>query len=214
MLDNIWTWADIISLSAGFILFLMTVWIGKNQEKSVYLIRDLTKEIKYLQTGLSGLEIHEKIGVIEQGLNRLSQGEDHVASSLLHDCLALLPVLQFCEIDLANIYVDKLLRKSLDLLTDYDSLDGKPMSVRLIEFSLKQIELLESIENKKNLAEDMKNTLARYLDYLKSQNPEKAKRICNQFLEEKTVNKILTLESGDTHQIMKLLEPQYMKLKK
>lgn len=214
MLGNVWTWADIISLSAGFILFLMTVWIGKNQEKSVYLIRDLTKEIKYLQTGLSGLEIYEKIGVIEQGLNLLSQGEDHVASSLLYDCLALLPVLQFCEIDLANNYVDKLLRECLNLLTDYDSRDGKPMSVCLIESSLKQIELLDSIENKKNLAENMKNTLARYLDYLKSQNPENAKRICNQFLEEKTVSKILMLESGDTHQIMKLLEPQYMKIRK
>lgn len=205
MLDNTWAWADIVSLTTGFVLFSMTVWIGKNQEKSVYLIRDLTQEIKYLQTGLSGLEIYEKMGVIEQGLKRLSQGEDRVAPALLHDCLALLPVLQFCDADLANNYVDNLLRKSLYLLTDYYSLDKQPMSGYLIQCSLKEIKLLESIESKKNLAEEMKCTLAIYLDSLKSQDSQKAKEICSFFLQENVVNKFLILESGDPLKIMKLL---------
>jgi hypothetical protein len=146
MLENIWTWSDITQLAAGFILFLMTVWIGKNQEKSVYLIRDLTKEIKYLQTGLSGLEIYEKIGVIEKGIHRLGQGEASSASALLYDCLSLLPVLQFCEKDIAINYAENLLPRSLELLTNYDSFEGEPLAGILVKRSLKQIKKLDELD--------------------------------------------------------------------
>jgi len=117
-LQNTWTWADIVQLVAGFILFVLGIWIGKNQEKSVNLTKNLTEEIKSLQTGLSELEMYEKIGVIRCGFNRNSQAEKDVAQSLVYDCLAVLPILEFSGERLAKDYVE-LLRQSLDLLTEH-----------------------------------------------------------------------------------------------
>ncbi|WRH66461.1 MAG: hypothetical protein RSE13_23290 [Planktothrix sp. GU0601_MAG3] len=238
MLDNIWTWADIVSLSAGFILFLMTVWIGKNQERSVYLIRDLTKEIKYLQTGLSGLEIYEKIGVIEKGIHRVELGEASAAPALLYDCLSLLPVLQFCEKDLAIYYAESLLPKSLELLTNYDSYEGKPLAGVLVKRLLKQIKKLDFMNNKKNnknrrfvpdfrskiddlillfqpknnpdsenesLIRSMESLTVTYLYELKSKNPQRAKEIYDQFLEENGVMKLLSLNKQNNYTIIELL---------
>ncbi|CAD5974461.1 hypothetical protein PCC9214_04052 [Planktothrix tepida] len=245
MLDNIWTWADIVSLSAGFILFLMTVWIGKNQEKSVYLIRDLTQEIKYLQTGLSGLEIYEKIGVIEKGIHRLGEGESSSASALLYDCLSLLPVLQFCEKDLAIDYADNLLLESLRLLTHYDSCGGKPLAAILVRRSLKQIDKLDKLDknkiiknNKKQkklgdfiatidtlllqptsdnrnnynrLSRKIESSIATYLYELKSTDPQRMKEICDQFLQENTVMRLLDLKNRKDYEIIELLNSSNQK---
>jgi hypothetical protein len=48
-LPNTWTWADIVQLVAGFILFVLGIWIGKNQEKSVNLIKNLTEELNFFK---------------------------------------------------------------------------------------------------------------------------------------------------------------------
>lgn len=204
-LANIWTWADIVQLATGFILFMVGIWIGQNQEKSVNLTRNLTKEIKSLQTGLSELEMYEKIGVIGWGLNRTSHGEKDAAPALLYDCLAVLPILEFSGERLANDYVD-LLRQSLDLLTEH-SLGNKPMSAILIDDSLRQIENLER-KGRKELAEEMMNALARYLDGLKSTKQLKAEEIYSHFLQSdvQLVKQLLSVESGDTYKIMKLLK--------
>lgn len=201
-LENIWTWADIVQLAAGFVLFMMGIWIGKKQEKSVNLTKNLTEEIKSLQTGLSELEMYEKIGVIGWGLNRTSHGEKDAAPALLYDCLAVLPILEFSGERLANNYVD-LLRQSLDLLTEY-SLGNKPMSVILIDYLLIQIKNLER-KGRKELAEEMMNALARYLDSLKSKNKQKMTEISAHFLSKESVDQLLILEGGDTLKIMKLL---------
>ncbi|CBN55438.1 MULTISPECIES: hypothetical protein [Kamptonema] len=201
-LENIWTWADIVQLAAGFVLFMMGIWIGKKQEKSVNLTKNLTEEIKSLQTGLSELEMYEKIGVIGWGLNRTSHGEKDAAPALLYDCLAVLPILEFSGERLANNYID-LLRKSLDLLTEY-SLGNKPMSVILIDYSLIEIKNLER-KGRKELAEEMMNALARYLDSLKSKNKQRMTEISAHFLSEESVKQLLSLEGGDTLKIMKLL---------
>src|SRR4028118_2316226 len=94
-LQNTWTWADIVQLVAGFILFVLGIWIGKNQEKSVNLTKNLTEEIKSLQTGLSELEMYEIIGAIGSRLNRNSYEEQDAATAILYDCLAVLPILEF-----------------------------------------------------------------------------------------------------------------------
>jgi len=204
-LENTWAWADIVQLVVGFILFVLGIWIGKNQEKSVNLTKNLTEEIKSLQTGLSELEMYEKIGVIKWRLNLISQGEKDAAPALLYDCLAVLPILEFSGERLANDYVD-LLRQSLDLLTEH-SLDNKPMSATLIDDSLIQIKNLES-KGHKELADEMMNALARYLDGLKSTNKLKAKEICSHFLQsdERLANELLSVQIGDTYRIMKLLK--------
>lgn len=202
-IQNTWTWADIVQLVAGFILFVLGIWIGKNQEKSVNLTKHLTEEIKFLQTGLSELEMYEKIGVIGCGFNRNSQAEKDVAQSLLYDCLAVLPILEFSGERLANDYVD-LLRQSLDLLTEH-SLGNKPMSAILIKDSLRQIKNLDS-KGHKELSDEMMNALARYLDRLKSTNQQKIQELGPHFLSEESVKQLLILESADTLKIMKLLK--------
>lgn len=201
-LENTWAWADIVQLVVGFILFVLGIWIGKNQEKSVNLTKSLTEEIKSLQTGLSELEMYEKIGVIGSRLNRTSNEEQDAATAILYDCLAVLPILEFSGERLANNYVD-VLRQSLDLLTD-TSLNNKPMSAILIEDLLIQINNLER-KGHKELAEEMMNALARYLDRLKSTNAQKTKEICAHFLPEESVKQLFILERGDTLKIMKLL---------
>jgi len=125
-LENTWAWADIVELVIGFILFVLGIWIGKNQEQSVNLTKNLTEEIKFLQTGLSELEMYEKIGVIESRLNRTSNEQQDAATAILYDCLAVLPILEFSGERLANNYVD-LLRGSLDFLTE-PSRGNQPMS--------------------------------------------------------------------------------------
>ena len=44
-LENTWAWADIVQLVVGFILFVLGIWIGKNQEQSVNLTKNITEEI-------------------------------------------------------------------------------------------------------------------------------------------------------------------------
>ena len=205
-LENTWAWADIVQLVAGFILFVLGIWIGKNQEKSVNLTKNLTEEIKSLQTGLSELEMYEKIGVIGSRLNRTSNEEQDAATAILYDCLAVLPILEFSGERLANNYVD-VLRQSLDLLTA-PSLNNKPMSAILIDDLLIQINNLER-KGHKELAEEMMNALARYLDRLKSTNAQKTKEICAHFLPEESVKQLLILERGDTLKIMKLLNSSH-----
>lgn len=205
-LENTWAWADIVQLVVGFILFVLGIWIGKNQEKSVNLTKSLTEEIKSLQTGLSELEMYEKIGVIGSRLNRTSNEEQDAATAILYDCLAVLPILEFSGERLANNYVD-VLRQSLDLLTDA-SLNNKPMSAILIDDLLIQINNLER-KGHKELAEEMMNALARYLDRLKSTNAQKTKEICAHFLPEESVKQLFILERGDTLKIMKLLNSSH-----
>lgn len=202
-LQNTWTWADIVQLVAGFILFVLGIWIGKNQEKSVNLTKNLTEEIKSLQTGLSELEMYEKIGVIGSRLNRTSNEEQDAATAILYDCLAVLPILEFSGERLANNYVD-LLRQSLDFLTE-PSLGNKPMSTILIKDLLIQIKNLER-KGHKELSDEMMNALARYLDRLKSTNQQKIQELCPHFLSEESVKQLLILESADTLKIMKLLK--------
>lgn len=204
-IENTWAWADIVQLVVGFILFVLGIWIGKNQEKSVNLTKSLTEEIKSLQTGLSELEMYEKIGVIKWRLNLIYQGEKDAAPALLYDSLAVLPILEFSGERLANDYVD-LLRQSLDLLTE-PSLDNKPMSAILIKDSLIQIKNLES-KGHKELADEMMNALARYLDGLKSTNKLKAEEIYSHFLQsdKRLANELLSVQIGDTYRIMKLLK--------
>ncbi len=204
-LQNTWTWADIVQLVAGFILFVLGIWIGKNQEKSVNLTKNLTEEIKSLQTGLSELEMYEKIGVIGCGFNRNSQAEKDVAQSLLYDCLAVLPILEFSGERLANDYVD-LLRQSLDLLTEH-SLGNKPMSAKLIDHSLRQIKNLDS-KGHKELSEEIMHALTRYLDGLKSTKQLKVEEIYSHFFpsDPQLVKELLSVPSGDTYRIMRLLE--------
>jgi hypothetical protein len=204
-IQNTWTWADIVQLVAGFILFVLGIWIGKNQEKSVNLTKNLTEEIKSLQTGLSELEMYEKIGVIGCGFNRNSQAEKDVAQSLLYDCLAVLPILEFSGERLANDYVD-LLRPSLDLLTEH-SLGNKPMSAKLIESSLRQIKNLDS-KGHKELSDEIMHALTRYLDGLKSTKQLKVEEIYSHFFpsDPQLVKELLSVPSGDTYRIMRLLE--------
>jgi len=204
-LQNTWTWADIVQLVAGFILFVLGIWIGKNQEKSVNLIKNLTEEIKSLQTGLSELERHEKIGAIGSRLNRNSNEEQDAATAILYDCLAVLPILEFSGERLANNYVE-LLRQSLDLLTD-PSLFNKPMSAILIDDLLIQIKNLER-KGHKELADEMMNALARYLDGLNSTKQLKAKEIYSHVLpsDEGLANQLLSVPRSDTFRIMKLLK--------
>ena len=204
-LQNTWTWADIVQLVAGFILFVLGIWIGKNQEKSVNLTKNLTEEIKSLQTGLSELEMYEKIGVIRCGFNRNSQAEKDVAQSLVYDCLAVLPILEFSGERLANDYVD-LLRQSLDLLTEH-SLGNKPMSAKLIDHSLIQIKNLDSKGHKK-LSKEIMHALTRYLDGLKSTKQLKVEEIYSHFFpsDPQLVKDLLSVPSGDTYSIMILLE--------
>jgi len=204
-LQNTWTWADIVQLVAGFILFVLGIWIGKNQEKSVNLTKNLTEEIKSLQTGLSGLEMYEKIGAIGSRLNRNSNEEQDAATAILYDCLAVLPILEFSGERLANNYVE-LLRQSLDLLTD-PSLFNKPMSAILIDDLLIQIKNLER-KGHKELADEMMNALARYLDGLNSTKQLKAKEIYSHVLpsDEGLANQLLSVPRSDTFRIMKLLK--------
>jgi len=204
-IQNTWTWADIVQLVAGFILFVLGIWIGKNQEKSVNLTKNLTEEIKSLQTGLSGLEMYEKIGAIGSRLNRNSNEEQDAATAILYDCLAVLPILEFSGERLANNYVE-LLRQSLDLLTD-PSLFNKPMSAILIDDLLIQINNLER-KGHKELADEMMNALARYLDGLNSTKQLKAKEIYSHVLpsDEGLANQLLSVPRSDTFRIMKLLK--------
>jgi hypothetical protein len=204
-IQNTWTWADIVQLVAGFILFVLGIWIGKNQEKSVNLTKNLTEEIKSLQTGLSGLEMYEKIGAIGSRLNRNSNEEQDAATAILYDCLAVLPILEFSGERLANNYVE-LLRQSLDLLTD-PSLFNKPMSAILIDDLLIQIKNLER-KGHKELADEMMNALARYLDGLNSTKQLKAKEIYSHVLpsDEGLANQLLSVPRSDTFRIMKLLK--------
>lgn len=204
-LENTWAWADIVQLVVGFILFVLGIWIGKNQEKSVDLTKNLTEEIKFLQTGLSELEMYEKIGVIESRLNRTSNEQQDAATAILYDCLAVLPILEFSGERLANNYVD-LLRGSLDFLTE-PSRGNQPMSAILINDLLIQINNLER-KGHKELADEMMNALARYLDGLNSTNKLKAKEIYSHFLQsdERLANELLSVQIGDTYRIMKLLK--------
>jgi len=204
-IQNTWTWADIVQLVAGFILFVLGIWIGKNQEKSVNLTKNLTEEIKSLQTGLSGLEMYEKIGAIGSRLNRNSNEEQDAATAILYDCLAVLPILEFSGERLANNYVE-LLRQSLDLLTE-PSLFNKPMSAILIDDLLIQIKNLER-KGHKELADEMMNALARYLDGLNYTKQLKAKEIYSHVLpsDEGLANQLLSVPRSDTFRIMKLLK--------
>ena len=202
-LQNTWAWVDIVQILVGFILFVLGIWIGKNQEKSVNLTKNLTEEIKFLQTGLSELEMYEKIGAIKSRLNRTSNEEQDAATAILYDCLAVLPILEFSGQPLANNYVD-LLRQSLDFLTE-SSLSNKPMSAILINDLLIQIKNLEG-KGHKELSEEMMNALARYLDRLKFTNQQKCQELCRHFLSEESVKQLLILESGDPLKIMKLLK--------
>ncbi len=204
-IENTWAWADIVQLVVGFILFVLGIWIGKNQEKSVNLTKNLTEEIKFLQTGLSELEMYEKIGAIGSRLNRTSNEEQDAATAILYDCLAVLPILEFSGERLANNYVE-LLRQSLDLLTE-PSLFNKPMSAILIDDLLIQINNLER-KGHKELADEMMNALARYLDGLNSTKQLKAKEIYSHVLQsdEGLANQILSVPRSDTFRIMKLLK--------
>ncbi|MFB2876620.1 hypothetical protein [Floridanema aerugineum] len=316
-LENTWTWADIVQLLAGFILFMVGTWIGKNQEKSIKQTKGLTEkidqsvsetqtltqkinksvgltegiaqkidksvsktqtltqdingltkkidqsvsetqtltqdikgltekidqsvsqtqtltqeinksvgltegiaqkinksvgltegiaqEIKSLQTGLSELEMSEKIGVIEWGLNRVSQREAGAAPALLYDCLAVLPILEFSGEPLANKYANLLL-KSLELLTEHYSVDNNPMAAILIADSLKAIEKLKS-RGRQEIAENMTDALARYLDSVKYNDKQKAEEICSYLLQPETVKLVLNLGKGETLKISRLLAP-------
>ena len=205
-IQNTWTWADIVQLVAGFILFMLGIWIGKNQEKSVNLTKNLTEEIKYLQTGLSELEMYEKIGAIGSRLNRSSNEEQHAATAILYDCLAVLPILEFSGEPLAKDYVE-LLRQSLDLLTEHSLGSNKPMSAKLIESSLVQIKNLDS-KGHKELSKEIMNALARYLDGLKSTKQLKAEEISSHIFQSdaQLVKQFLSVPSRDTYRIMTLLE--------
>jgi hypothetical protein len=211
-LQNTWTWADIVQLVAGFILFVLGIWIGKNQEKSVNLTKNLTEEIKSLQTGLSELEMYEKIGVIRCGFNRTSNEQQDAATAILYDCLAVLPILEFSGERLANNYVD-LLRGSLDFLTE-PSRGNQPMSAILINDLLIQINNLER-KGHKELADEMMNALARYLDGLNSTKQLKAKEIYSHVLQSdaQLANQLLSVPAGDTYRIMKLLKSSNKNLK-
>jgi len=211
-LENTWAWADIVQLVVGFILFVLGIWIGKNQEQSVNLTKNLTEEIKFLQTGLSELEMYEKIGVIESRLNRTSNEEQDAATAILYDCLAVLPILEFSGERLANNYVD-LLRGSLDFLTE-PSRGNQPMSAILINDLLIQINNLER-KGHKELADEMMNALARYLDGLNSTKQLKAKEIYSHILpsDEGLANQLFSVPIGDTFRIMKLLKSSNKNLK-
>jgi hypothetical protein len=211
-LENTWAWADIVELVIGFILFVLGIWIGKNQEQSVNLTKNLTEEIKFLQTGLSELEMYEKIGVIESRLNRTSNEQQDAATAILYDCLAVLPILEFSGERLANNYVD-LLRGSLDFLTE-PSRGNQPMSAILINDLLIQIPNLER-KGHKELADEMMNALARYLDGLNSTKQLKAKEIYSHILpsDEGLANQLLSVPTGDTYRIMKLLKSSNKNLK-
>lgn len=211
-LENTWTWADIVGLVIGFILFVLGIWIGKNQEQSVNLTKNLTEEIKFLQTGLSELEMYEKIGVIESRLNRTSNEQQDAATAILYDCLAVLPILEFSGERLANNYVD-LLRGSLDFLTE-PTRGNQPMSAILINNLLIQINNLDR-KGHKELADEMMNALARYLDGLNSTKQLKVKEIYSHILpsDEGLANQLLSVPIGDTFRIMKLLKSANKNLK-
>lgn len=211
-LENTWAWADIVQLVVGFILFVLGIWIGKNQEQSVNLTKNLTEEIKFLQTGLSELEMYEKIGVIESRLNRTSNEQQDAATAILYDCLAVLPILEFSGERLANNYVD-LLRGSLDFLTE-PSRGNQPMSAILIDDLLIQINNLER-KGHKELADEMMNALARYLDGVNSTKQLKAKEIYSHVLQSdaQLANQLLSVPTGDTYRIMKLLKSSNKNIK-
>jgi len=149
--------------------------------------------------------MYERIGAIGSRLNRNSYEEQDAATAILYDCLAVLPILEFSGERLANNYVE-ILRQSLDLLTD-PSLFNKPMSAILIDDLLIQINNLER-KGHKELADEMMNALARYLDGLNSTKQLKAKEIYSHVLpsDEGLANQILSVPRSDTFRIMKLLK--------
>jgi len=116
-----------------------------------------------------------------------------------------LPILEFSGERLANDYVD-LLRPSLDLLTEH-SLGNKPMSAKLIESSLRQIKNLDS-KGHKELSDEIMHALTRYLDGLKSTKQLKVEEIYSHFFpsDAQLVKELLSVPSGDTYRIMRLLE--------
>lgn len=202
-IQNVWTWSDIVQLLAGFILFVLGVWIGKTQERAVNVTQRLAQEVKFLQTGIAELQIHEKIGVIGWGLQRVSQGDSGTKSALLYDCLAVLPMLEFSGDYLAKEYID-LLYQSLVVLTDH-CLGKRSMSSILANYSIRQAEKLKQHRKLGDLAQEVTNAVARYLDNLKSNNEQKVEEICSQFLSAEQVKEILNTPIGDPYSIMKIL---------
>lgn len=201
-MENTWTYSDIFQIVIAVILFILGVVISNKQEKSINLSKELITEVKYLQTGLAELQMYEKIGVLGWGLNRAKE-DASAAPALLYDCIALLPVLEFSRADLVERYVNLYLR-CLESLTDNYSVEKIPLPVILIDYSLKQIAVFQS-RNQEDIADEITNAIARYLDFLKNKDEKKAEEICSKFLQPERARDLLRIEKGNTVRIMKLL---------
>lgn len=206
-IENNWTFADIVSLAAGVVLFGLGAWISKAQENSIQLTKKLTEETKHLQTAIAELQLYEKIGVIGRGVHCVSQNSSEVSPVLLYDCLAILPMLEYCGKPLVEKYL-VFLRQALDGLTG--EMDGsKSMAAILVEAVLRQVSIIRK-RGDHRLADDMINVLARYINNLKVNAPQQAEDICLQFLEgsenkSSYVRQIMDVETGDIFSIMKIL---------
>lgn len=201
-MENTWTYSDIFQIVIAVILFILGVVISNKQEKSINLSKKLITEVKYLQTGLAELQMYEKIGVLGWGLNRAKE-DASAAPALLYDCIALLPVLEFSGKELVDKYVFIYLR-CLELLTDSYSVEKVPLPVILIDYSLKQVAVFKS-RNQKSIADEITNAIARYLDFLKGKDEKKAEEICSKFLQPEKVRQLLEIDKGHTMRIMELL---------